>query len=275
MNKINILIGTLLFSQVAFSRDIAPQELEVFTAQVHHADYVKLPDDVKQKISDEYKKRVQLAGLLADKFKNDPEYNYVSESLTLDLWSKRLASTINPTDQETKTLFESTKDLKVSPSYNLRHIVLKDSSLADEIVSKLEKENKNDRSELFSKYVEKNSLDTVSKTNKGSIGWVDSGKLPLKTAQILKDKNVGDVIKLSENNKIIEILIIDELKPEHSASYDEAKTFLVNVIKKQKIEKMAQELLKQSNTVQPLAPKKSPNPSPNKAAPIKPMAPLK
>lgn len=275
MNKMNILIGMLLFSQVAFSRDIAPQELEVFTAQIHRADYVKLPDDVKQKISDEYKKRVHLAGLLADKFKNDPEYNYASESLTLDLWSKRLASTIKPTDQEIKTLFESTKDLKVSPSYNLRHIVLKDSSFADEIVSKLEKENKNDRSELFSKYVEKNSLDTASKANKGSIGWIDSGKLSPQTAQILKDKNVGDVIKLSENNKIIEILIIDELKPEHSASYDEAKAFLVNVIKKQKIEKMAQELLKQSNTAQPLAVKKSPNPSPNKAVPIKPTAPLK
>jgi len=269
------LSGVLLFSQMVFARDIAPQELQVYTAQVHHADYSKLSDDVKKQISEEYKKRVQLAEILTNKLKMDPEYNYASESLVLDLWSKRLASSIKPTDETLKILFNNSKDLKVAPSYNLRHIVLKDTLLADEILLKLNKEEKNKRAELFSSFVEKNSLDTMSKINKGSIGWIDAGKLSAQTMQSLKDKSTGDVIKLSDNKDFLEIIIIDEIKPEHPASFEEAKPFLINVIKKQNIENIAKEMLITNNKLQSLTPTISPKPIQNKSVPIKPIAPLK
>lgn len=272
------LVAVLVCSTSLVARSVAPQELQVFSAQVHRIDYAKATEDVKQKISNEYNKRVQLAGILADKLKMDPEYNYAVETLTLDLWSKRLAETIKPTEQEIQFAYAKRNDLKVATAYKLRHIVLKEEALTDEIVNKLLKENKNDRVTLFSKYVQNNSLDLKTKTVDGNMGWMDASSLTPNTYVLLKDKSVGDVLKLAGGKDIFELVMIDDIRPEHPATFDEAKVFLINMLKKEKIENIAKEILnaaEKSKVVKPAIPAqavvKSPIPKP---AVVKPLVPI-
>ncbi|MDD5159931.1 MAG: peptidyl-prolyl cis-trans isomerase [Sulfuricurvum sp.] len=222
---------------------IAPDEIKKFAAQALQIDFDKAPEDVKQKISTEYTQRIKLAETLVGKLKNDPEFIQISETLALDLWSKRIAEATKPTDEELQKAYKEAKDLNMAASYKIRHIVVMQETLADVIIKQLKEKSGDERTQLFNTLASTNSIDQNTKQKGGYVGWVDSSALPVTVRTALKDKEAGSFTKLSTGKDIWDIILLDEIKPEHSATFDEAKSYLENMIRQQTVENEAKKIL--------------------------------
>jgi parvulin-like peptidyl-prolyl isomerase len=236
-------VTTLLISSSLQAHPIAPGEVKQFAAQVLHVDLDKSPDDVAKRITADYEQSVKLTEILLWRMKTDPEFIRVSENLALDMWSKRISAGIKPTDDELKKVFNAAKDLKVAPSYKLRHIVVLQESFADDLIKQIKDENENERNKLFTSLAAVHSQDQMTKEKGGSVGWVDASALSPITMNALKDKGVGTLIKVAAGNNVWDIILVDEVKQEHPATFDEAKNFLINSLRKQAIEAEAKRIL--------------------------------
>ncbi|MDD5051271.1 MAG: peptidyl-prolyl cis-trans isomerase [Sulfuricurvum sp.] len=242
------VLAALLISSSLQAHIVAPDEIKQFSAQILHVDFDAAPDDVKQKITTEYEKRIKLAEVLTVKLKSDPEYIRLSETLALDLWSKRIAEATKPTDEEIQKAYENAKDLNVAPSYKLRHIAVAKETAADDILKQLNAKSGDERNQLFASLASAQSLDQNSKQRGGSIGWVDSAALPPVISSSLKDKESGSLTKLAIGQDMWDVILIDEIKPQHPATLDEAKGYLSNMIRQQTVENEANKILESSDT---------------------------
>jgi parvulin-like peptidyl-prolyl isomerase len=240
---IGSVVTAFVLSSSLQAHPIAPDEIKQFAAQALHIDFDKAPDDVKKNISTEYTQRIKLAEELVVKLKNDPEYIRLSETLALDLWSKRIAGSINPSDEELKKVFSEAKDLNVAPSYKLRHIVVIQESLADDLITKLNAKTGDEQKQLFTSLAATYSQDQNTKQKGGSVGWVDAAALPPVVISMLKEKEVGSLVKLAAGKDTWDIILIDEIKPEHAATFDEAKGYLANMMRQQAVENEGKKIL--------------------------------
>lgn len=240
---IGSVVTALLISSSLQAHAIAPDEIKQFSAQALHIDFDQAPADVQQKITSEYTQRIKLAEILVVKLKNDPEYVRLSETLALDLWSKRIATTTNPTDEELKKVFSEAKDLNVAPSYKLRHIVVMKETLADSLMNQLKAKTGEEQNQLFTTLAANNSMDQNTKQKGGSVGWVEAAALPQAVIAVLKDKAAGSLVKLEAGKDMWDIILIDEIKPEHPATFEEAKNYLASLMRQQAIENEAKKLL--------------------------------
>lgn len=242
------LAAILGLNTASFARTASVEELRIFSAQTYKIDYSKVDNTIKQKIADEYTQRMKLAAALKQKLSMDSEYNYVSDGLILDFWTKRIATGINPSEEVLKKVFSDAKDLKVAAKYKMRHLVLKNEGLANDLYENLVKESKGaKRIKLFEEYVAKYTSDVAMKNSNGSIGWIDSGNLTPKIALLLKEHGQEEVVKVVRGQDVFEILLIEDISPEHPASFDEAKQFLANTIKKKSIEEEIKKIINETN----------------------------
>jgi parvulin-like peptidyl-prolyl isomerase len=225
------------------ARPISPDEIKQFASSTLKINYDNAPEDVQKKISSEYTQRIKLAEVLCTKLKNDPEYTRISEMVALDLWTKRIANNVNPSDAELKKVFDEAKNLNIPLSYKLHHIVVMQESLADDLINQLKLKAKEQRAELFTTLATTQSLDQGAKQNGGLVGWIESTALPQNINNELKDKEAGDVIKLPVAKDTWEILLVDEVAAEHPASFEEAKGYLSNMMRQQAIENEAKKIL--------------------------------
>jgi hypothetical protein len=216
------------------ARTVTPQELKVFAAQSYHIDYNKADSIQKDKILALYNQRVQTAEIVASKLKNDPEYNYAVDSLALGIWAKRTAAKINPTDEELKKVFESSKEIKVPAKYKIRKLTLHEESAADELVESLNKQSgSEERSRFFAAYLNEHA---GLKSKEGDGVWVAANTLPQKVRKIFREKESGEVIKLASENKNWDIVLIEEIQSERPANFEEAKPFILKVIRQKGVE---------------------------------------
>lgn len=240
---IGSVTAALFLSASLQAHTIAPDEIKQFAAQALHIDMDTASDEVKKKITAEYTQRVKLAEILVGQLKNDPEFIRFNEAYALELWSKRVAATINPTDEELQKLFKDAKDLKVAPSYKLRHIVVKQETLADDLIKQLQGKTGEDRNQLFNSLAAANSEDQNTKQKGGSIGWVDSSALPPVILTMLQEKEAGNLIKVPLGKDIWDVILLDEIKPERSATFEESKSYLVTLMRQQGVENEAKKIL--------------------------------
>ncbi len=253
------IIGSIVTALVVTSslqaHSVTPDEIKQFSSQALQIDFEKAPEDVKQKITTEYTQRIKLAEALVGKLKNDPEYIQISETLALDLWSKRIAEARKPSDEELKKAYGEAKDLNISASYKIRHIVVMQETLADILIKQLKEKSGDEQTQLFNTLALANSIDQNTKQKGGYVGWVNSSALPEVVKSALKDKEAGSFIKLSSGKDIWDIILLDEVKPEHMASFDEAKAYLENMLKQQAVENEAKKILANMDVKSPTAPK--------------------
>jgi parvulin-like peptidyl-prolyl isomerase len=237
------VITTLFLSSVLQAHPIAPDEVKQFAAQALQIDFDKAPKDVQDKISSEYTKRIKLGETLVVKLKNDPEFVRISETVALDLWSKRIAGAVSPSDEELKKVYGEMKDLNIAPSYKIRHIVVANEVSANDIINQLNTKMGDERNQLFSTIASTQSIDPSSKQKGGSVGWVDASALPPAISAQLQDKVVGAPFKLSIGKDVWEIIMLDEIKAAHAATFDEAKNYLLNTMRQKAVEEEANKLL--------------------------------
>ena len=248
---IGSVVTALLVSSSLQARTIAPNEIKEFSAQVLHVDFDKAPADVQKNISVEFTQRVKLAEALVVKLQKDPEFIKLSESLAFDLWSKRIAQSVQPTDDEVKKIFNNTKDLKIPLSYMLRVIVVNQESIADDFINQLKAKAGDERNGLFTSLAAKHSLDLNSQQQGGNVGWIDALSMPESVRSILKDKEVGSIVKISSGHNIWNVLLLDDSKPEHTATFEEAKYHLLDVMRQEKLTNEAKMVLEHSDTKTP------------------------
>ncbi len=239
----SLLTAVLLSSSLYAAQPVASNEIKQFAAQALQIDYDKAPADIQKKITEEYTQRLKLAEILVVKLKKDPEFVRVSQTVALDLWSKRIADATKPSDTELKKMFDESKDLKIAPSYKLRHIMVDQESLADDLIAQLNQKTGTEKSQLFTTLAASKSLDQSTKQKGGELGWIDANSLPMPVNNALKDKQAGSLVKLPGGKSMWDVLIVDELKPEHTASFDEAKNFLTHKARQKAIETEARKLL--------------------------------
>jgi len=237
------LLTAFLLSSSLYAQPVASGEIKQFAAQALQIDYDKAPVDIQKKITEEYTQRLKLAQILVVKLKNDSEFVRVSQTVALDLWSKRIADATKPSDADLKKAFSESKDLKIAPSYKLRHIMVNQESLADDLIAQLNQKTGMEKSQLFTTLAASKSLDQTTKQKGGELGWIDANALPMTVNNALKEKQTGSVIKLPGRDSMWDVLLIDEVKPEHTASFEEAKNFLTHKARQKAIETEARKLL--------------------------------
>ncbi len=259
MKKILLSVVTMatLISSVD-AREIKLDEYKAFAAQAMRIDYDKAPADIQAKIKDEYIQKIKLSEILVKRYQNDPDFMIIKENIALELWTKRVMASVKPTEETLKTLYTQSGDLNVAPQYKARHIMVKQESLATELLTQIKSKIGSERDALFTAMVEKYSLDMTSKKDQGNIGWVDSGKLSPQASELIKSQEKGSVFIMRAAEELWEVVILDNINEGHIATFDEAKEFLINQLQRKTLQDEAAKLLK------PAPVNKSKVPSPKK-----------
>ncbi len=236
-------VTALVLASSLQARAVTPDEIKEFAVQVLHIDFNTASKEIQEKISADYTKRVKLADILVGKLQKDPEFIQLSETFAFDLWSKRLAESVNPTDDELKKVFSESKGITVPTGYKVRHILVMNETLADDLLKQLNSKTREDHDTLFSSLATKHSLDMKSRQNGGIVGWVDATTVPPAIIDGIKDKKVGTLVKLAMGNAMWEIIVVDEISPEHPATFEEAKNSLVIMMRQKAIADEANKIL--------------------------------
>ncbi len=236
-------VTALLLASSLQAHTIAADEIKEFAAQVLHIDFDTASKESQQKISEDYTKRVKLADILVDKLQKDPEFVQLSETFAFDLWSKRIAESINPIDDDLKKVFNESQSMNVPTGYKVRHILVIDETLADDLLKQLKGKIGEEQNTLFSSLAMKNSLDLKSRQKGGIVGWIDATTVPPAIIDGIKDKKAGTFVKLAMGNNMWDILLVDEINPEHPATFEEAKTSLIVLMRQKAIADEANKIL--------------------------------
>jgi parvulin-like peptidyl-prolyl isomerase len=238
------IITAATLSLHAEDTKISEAELISYAAQKHHVNFKAQTDKSKSDIANEYVRNVKLGDLLlAGSIKEDVDYKIASRQIAIDIWAQKFMQGVQVSDEQLQELYKK-HNPKVTPSYKLRNILLKSDSEADKVIKTLTStKGKEKQLEKFKQLVQSDSEDFVSRKNGGDIGWIDLNKLDPNIQASLKDKKAGDILKANVANIGTQVLMIEELKPEKAASFEEAKATLIQIAKQEQLNAEIKKLL--------------------------------
>ncbi|MFA6144985.1 MAG: peptidyl-prolyl cis-trans isomerase [Sulfurimonas sp.] len=220
------------------ANDIQLNEAELITyaAQKHRVDFRAQTDKSKSDIANEYVQNAKLGDLLLNAgIKEDVDYKIASRQIAIDIWAQKFMQSAQVSDEQLQELYKK-HNPKVTPSYKLRNILLKSDSEADKVIkSIISAKGKEKQLDTFKKLVQSDSEDFVSRKNGGDIGWIDLNKLDPNIQASLKDKKAGDIVKANVANIGTQVLMIEDVKPEKAASFEEAKATLIQLAKQEQL----------------------------------------
>jgi hypothetical protein len=223
--------------------DIPQAELVSFTAQKYKVDYKSQTQENKDKIKKEYEDTIKVVNQISKDIQTDTDYKVAKNLLAVNIWSQKYVQNLKISDATLKELYAKEKP-KTVPTYNLYNILVSDKKKADEIYPLIEKLPKDKRLEEFKKQVKLNSQDFISSKKEGNIGWIEIQKLDKNIQENIKDKIKNDILISEVQNVGHQIILIDDFKPIRDVSFDEAKEFLTNLVKKQELIKKIDSYLK-------------------------------
>ncbi|MDP3465124.1 MAG: peptidylprolyl isomerase [Sulfuricurvum sp.] len=244
-----ISLAAFCWVSVLDARTIAPDEIKQFATQTFRINFDTAPENVQKNILTEYTRKVKLSESLKIKLKNDPEFIRLSEKLALELWTNRISNSINPTDEELKILFNDSKNLKISPRYKLRHIVVMQESFTDIMIQQLQEKKGEERDGLFNYFAATHSQDQNTKLRGGSLGWIDATALAQPAMIALQNKEVGSITKVDLGNNVWDIVLLDDIQPEHPATFEESKNYFISMLRKEAVEKEVKKIVWASKSV--------------------------
>jgi parvulin-like peptidyl-prolyl isomerase len=231
--NLSVLSATLLFTSNLLAQDITLNQAEVlsYSAQKHRVDFNAQTDKSKADIIKEYSQTSKLADTMVDELKDDANFKVTVKLVALEIWASKFMSSINPTEDELKKLYDIEKP-KINSRYNLRNILLKDEVTADKLLKTISTiKDKTKKLTKFKELASSESLDITTKSKEGAIGFIDEVKFDKQVQQLLKGKNKGDIIKLNMQNIGWQLFYIEEYQATRDASPEEAKQFLTNILR--------------------------------------------
>lgn len=239
------------------ARDISPKEYEIFAAENLRADFNKLPADVQNKIRQDYDRQIKLATLIRQQHASEPIFQAALDFRALDLWSNRIASKVDIGDEKLKELYGK-QDLSVAPKYKLRNILVKTDEEASAIVAELSKYTGDELQNRFIALVKEKSIDPATKGKDGDSGWVDVSTMPKEVIDRVQGASKLSFVRLPSIPDLgIHILLIEDMQPEHKASFEEGKQFLAKMLIQNEIAKEAKALLEKENVPSKSKPQKT------------------
>lgn len=223
-----IFLGICIFTTIVLS-----DEITSFTAIKYKADFSKQDHKTQQAIVNEYSKLKKMAKTVeATSLKGDSDFEVAKNLLLIDIWSKKFIQSYNPSEDELKKLYIEQKPSVVA-KYELRNILVSYEKNADMILDKLNQiQNPKEKKNSFIKYVKSVSNDNTSKNNDGLSPLVDENRLNPEIREALKDKKVGDIVKVNIKDLGTQIIYLEKYIPQKEATFEESKDALRELAKK-------------------------------------------
>lgn len=239
------MIKRVFFGLSCFASFVLADEISSFTAIKYKADFSKQEHKVQQAIVNEYSSLKKLAKKVEAKdLKDDADYEVSKNLLLIDIWSKKFLQSYNPTNEELQKLYVEQKPSVVA-KYELRNILVNYEKNADMVLEKLNLiNNPNEKKESFIKFVKSVSNDNISKNNQGLSPIVDENRLNPQIKEALVGKKEGDIVKVNIKDLGTQILYIEKYIPQKEASFDESKGALIELAKKQALNRQIELLSK-------------------------------
>lgn len=243
-------VAAALLSSTLYGRYISPKEYEIYAVENLHADFNKLSKEVQDQIRQDYDNKIKLAIIIRKQQYEDPIYQAALDFRALDLWSNRIASKADISDEKLKELYAK-QDLTVAAKYKLRNILVKADEEASAIVAELSKYTGGELQNRFIALVKEKSIDPATKGKEGDSGWVDVSTMPKEVIERVQGASKLSFVRLPSIPDLgIHILLVEDIQSEHKASFEEAKQFLAKMLIQNEIAKEAKVLLdKEASTL--------------------------
>lgn len=220
-------------------------ELQAFATQRFHVDYSAQNDQAKSEIAQQYTQIKQLSDVLLSKglLKDDIDFAVAQRGLAVEIWVQKFMKDVNVSDTDVKTLYEKLQP-KMPASYKLSNILVKSEKEAKAILKTIQK-NKTLTTRLakFRELAKTNSHDMQTRDNGGEINWVNIDKIDSTVQAALRDKKANDIVKVEVQNIGWQILYVEDIKPEHKASFEEVQEELTLFAKQQQVQAEIQKII--------------------------------
>lgn len=238
------VFAALALSAHAEDVTINQAELQAFAVQKYRVDFNAQTDKSKADIANEYVQNTKLGdALLKGSVKEEIDFKVAQRQLAIEIWARKFMQNATVDDAAVKALYEKYQP-KTAPAYKVRNILVKTESKADSIIKTLSTlKDSTKRIEKFKGLVKSESEDLVSRKNEGDAGWLDLNRFDPSIQAALKDTKKNDIIKAEVKNIGWQVLLIEEFKPEHQASYEEAKAQLSMIAKQELLQQEIKKIL--------------------------------
>lgn len=248
--SVSKLMPLLLLAGVTLgAREVTSQELQMYAAEVYRVQYSDLKEEDQKKVQKEYQTKLDLGDAILDKMKTDPLFSAAIRFKAIDIWSRMVAEKADVSEKVLRDLFVK-QPIKVPPLYKVRNILVQDDTAADQIVAELNKLQGDALQKRFVDLVAEKSIDKMTNSRQGDSGWMDLMAMPKPIAEKLQNAQKGAVAKLQPMPGVgTHILYVEDIKPEHPATFEEAKQYLTNLAIGMKIDEEAKKLLEPKKTV--------------------------
>jgi len=178
------------------------------------------------------------------------QLNVIKLSVLSNAYIQDYLDNQKPSEEELKAEYERIKAGVVGSEYKARHILVENEADAQNIIDQLKK-NPDD----FTKLAEEKSLDTVSKSNGGELGWfVLNSMVPEFGSATAKMQNgqISDVpVKTEFGYHVIQL---EESRPIQAPPFTEVREFLVESVQQEKLKKQVEALKTSANIEMAAAP---------------------
>jgi parvulin-like peptidyl-prolyl isomerase len=235
-NKVLIFYLVGIINLAMYAEDIKVNEAELisYAVQKHRVDFKAQTDKSKSDIANEFVRNAKLGEfLLNGNIKEDPDFRVASRQIAIDIWAQKFMLNAQASDEALQELYKK-HNPKMASSYKLRNILVKSDSDADKLIKSLAGiKGKEKQLEKFKQLVQSDSEDFVSRNNAGDLGWVEVGKMDPSIQAVLKDKKSGDIVKAAVAKIGTQVLLIEELKEQRLATFEEAKPTLTQLAKQE------------------------------------------
>jgi len=239
VKKILYVFGIVCLFQISSQ---AMSEISIYTAKKYNTNYSKLNQEQQQEILKEYEKVKKLSTKIYDDIKSTNYYEVNKNLLSIEIWSKKYLNNYIPSQTELQDIYKK-NIFKTNPKYKLKTLTLTDKKRAQSIIKQLNnKKTKQKRIKLFEIFVKKDSLDTTTKNKKGNLDWISEEKLLPNIRKNISNLKVNDIMTLRIKDNI-QILYLDNKQEPKKATFEESKATLIQIAKKQALNKKIEELL--------------------------------
>jgi parvulin-like peptidyl-prolyl isomerase len=218
-------------------------EVASYATQKYRVNLDAQTEQGRTQLVNEYFQTSQVADALSKSMQNDVDLKVITKLFTVDIWAKKFMTSINPTDEELKKMYEIQKP-QSSSKYNLRNILVKDETSADKIIKQLGGlKDTAKKIGKFKEFVKSDSIDPSSKDNEGEIGFIETNKLDQNMQTLLKGKKAGDIVKVDVPQIGWQILLIEEYQEARAATFEESKSLLISTIRQETLKKEIDKLI--------------------------------
>ncbi len=243
---LSLIVASALCFTALSAEEIKSNEAQLssYTAQKYRVDFKSQNDKAKSDIEAEYKQSMSLGdALLKGAMKDDTDLHVATRLVAIDIWAKKFMQSAQVSDAQLQELYTQVKPKKV-PAYRLRNILYKTEAEADKTIKLLSTLKDAKQLVKFKALAKTESKDTASSKNEGEIGWVELNKLDPSLQASIKEKKKGDLFKANMDKIGSQVILIEEIKPEKEATFEEAKGTLDSFARQQLLSQEIQKILK-------------------------------